>query len=360
MVLLVPSLIQRMKPRSNLERLFRIAAEGSGGRSGYSCQVLVTGVSAVIGLLCQSDIDRARCGSVTMSHTSFGAYAKPDRDYRSACVIDEASDVASRASEVGRQEAIFLKSAEKPQGSARTRYPDDQLEFGPKVFLSVFDLFKIGIGPSSSHTMGPMTAAARFLAEIIEGDWPRPAGVDVDRIGASLHGSLAYTGIGHGTDRAVILGLAGLTPDHRRSGPVGKDRRDDQGREADLAAGPSLLSVRPGHRSGARPQDAAHRPRQRHGLLRLRLVRPAALEAHLLFDRRRLRGVGRGAAAHEVAQRARRTCRQSAVSVCLRRTDARHGRGQRAEHRRHEAGQRSRPSCRAPSSTPGSTASGRR
>ena len=118
--------------------------------------------------------------------------------------------------------------------------------FGPKVFLSVFDLFKIGIGPSSSHTMGPMTAAARFLAEILEGDWPRPAGVDVDRLGASLHGSLAYTGIGHGTDRAVILGLAGLTPDHRRSGPVGKDRRDDQGRQADLAAGPSLLSVRPG------------------------------------------------------------------------------------------------------------------
>ena len=80
------------------------------------------------------------------------------------------------------------------------------------MFLSVFDLFKIGIGPSSSHTMGPMTAAARFLAEIAGGDWPRPAGASVDRLGASLHGSLAYTGIGHGTDRAVILGLAGLTP----------------------------------------------------------------------------------------------------------------------------------------------------
>jgi L-serine dehydratase len=80
------------------------------------------------------------------------------------------------------------------------------------VFLSVFDLFKIGIGPSSSHTMGPMTAAARFLAEIAGDDWPRPAGASVDRISVSLHGSLAYTGIGHGTDRAVILGLAGLTP----------------------------------------------------------------------------------------------------------------------------------------------------
>jgi L-serine dehydratase len=80
------------------------------------------------------------------------------------------------------------------------------------VFLSVFDLFKIGIGPSSSHTMGPMVAAARFLDEIASGDWPRPAGAVVDRLAVSLHGSLAFTGIGHGTDRAVILGLAGETP----------------------------------------------------------------------------------------------------------------------------------------------------
>jgi L-serine dehydratase len=80
------------------------------------------------------------------------------------------------------------------------------------LFLSVFDLFKIGIGPSSSHTMGPMTAAARFLDEIQSGDWPRPSGAKVDRISVSLHGSLAYTGVGHGTDRAVILGLAGETP----------------------------------------------------------------------------------------------------------------------------------------------------
>ncbi|PSJ64466.1 L-serine ammonia-lyase [Kumtagia ephedrae] len=80
------------------------------------------------------------------------------------------------------------------------------------MFLSVFDLFKIGIGPSSSHTMGPMTAARRFLDEVAGSDWPRPAGTRVGRLGASLHGSLAYTGIGHGSDRAVILGLAGETP----------------------------------------------------------------------------------------------------------------------------------------------------
>jgi len=80
------------------------------------------------------------------------------------------------------------------------------------MFLSVFDLYKIGIGPSSSHTMGPMTAAARFLDEVQNGEWPRPAGARVARLAVSLHGSLAFTGIGHGTDRAVILGLAGFTP----------------------------------------------------------------------------------------------------------------------------------------------------
>ncbi|MBP0440804.1 L-serine ammonia-lyase [Tianweitania sediminis] len=80
------------------------------------------------------------------------------------------------------------------------------------MFLSVFDLYKIGIGPSSSHTMGPMTAAARFLQEIQSGDWPRPAGARVLKIRVSLHGSLAFTGIGHGTDRAVVLGLTGFTP----------------------------------------------------------------------------------------------------------------------------------------------------
>src|SRR6218665_1637124 len=81
------------------------------------------------------------------------------------------------------------------------------------MFLSVFDVFKIGIGPSSSHTMGPMTAANRFLEEIRTGDWPRPRGAKVSALKVSLHGSLAFTGIGHGTGRAVILGLCGLAPD---------------------------------------------------------------------------------------------------------------------------------------------------
>ena len=85
------------------------------------------------------------------------------------------------------------------------------------MFLSVFDMFKIGIGPSSSHTMGPMVAAARFLARL-EASPFRAQGLR-----ASLHGSLAFTGQGHATDRAVILGLAGFSPesfDAARAGEV--------------------------------------------------------------------------------------------------------------------------------------------
>ncbi|GHG90619.1 L-serine ammonia-lyase [Pseudodonghicola xiamenensis] len=75
------------------------------------------------------------------------------------------------------------------------------------MFLSVFDMFKVGVGPSSSHTMGPMVAGARFLDRI------RAAPFGVTGLRASLHGSLAFTGVGHATDRATILGLAGFRPD---------------------------------------------------------------------------------------------------------------------------------------------------
>ncbi|MDD9909861.1 MAG: L-serine ammonia-lyase [Ahrensia sp.] len=80
------------------------------------------------------------------------------------------------------------------------------------MFLSVFDLFKIGIGPSSSHTMGPMVAARRFLHLLRDGDWPRPSGSQVARLQVSLHGSLAFTGKGHASDKAICLGLMGLEP----------------------------------------------------------------------------------------------------------------------------------------------------
>lgn len=72
------------------------------------------------------------------------------------------------------------------------------------MFLSVFDMFKVGIGPSSSHTIGPMVAAARFL------DHLRAQPFSVAGVRARLYGSLAFTGVGHATDRATVLGLAGM------------------------------------------------------------------------------------------------------------------------------------------------------
>ncbi|MFT5643397.1 MAG: hypothetical protein ACI83P_000943 [Janthinobacterium sp.] len=71
--------------------------------------------------------------------------------------------------------------------------------------ISGFDLFKIGIGPSSSHTVGPMLAARRFLLEC--GSLLDAIGIEVE-----LYGSLALTGIGHATDKAIMLGLMGETP----------------------------------------------------------------------------------------------------------------------------------------------------
>ncbi len=75
--------------------------------------------------------------------------------------------------------------------------------------ISVFELFKVGIGPSSSHTVGPMKAAAAFANGLAEtGAIDRVASIEV-----RLMGSLAFTGRGHATDKAVILGLSGETPE---------------------------------------------------------------------------------------------------------------------------------------------------
>jgi len=74
--------------------------------------------------------------------------------------------------------------------------------------ISVFDIFKIGIGPSSSHTLGPWRAAQLFLAVLEKGlGWK-----NVQTVQVHLYGSLAKTGKGHGTDQAVILSLAGYDP----------------------------------------------------------------------------------------------------------------------------------------------------
>ncbi len=76
------------------------------------------------------------------------------------------------------------------------------------MHISVFDIFKIGIGPSSSHTVGPMRAARRFAERLdADGELARTASVEVE-----LFGSLGHTGKGHGSDKAVLLGLEGEEP----------------------------------------------------------------------------------------------------------------------------------------------------
>ncbi|WP_185174272.1 L-serine ammonia-lyase [Rothia nasimurium] len=75
--------------------------------------------------------------------------------------------------------------------------------------ISVFEMFSIGIGPSSSHTVGPMRATNRFIAELIDAGTLK----DVTRVHIDLYGSLAATGAGHGTMSAAIKGLAGFVPE---------------------------------------------------------------------------------------------------------------------------------------------------
>lgn len=125
------------------------------------------------------------------------------------------------------------------------------------MFLSVFDMFKVGIGPSSSHTIGPMVAASRFL------DHLRAQPFGVAGVKASLHGSLAFTGVGHATDRATILGLAGFRADdydadkaeieltrmkaEKTITPVGLDTLQfDPNADLEFDYGPAL----PGHANG--------------------------------------------------------------------------------------------------------------
>ncbi len=73
--------------------------------------------------------------------------------------------------------------------------------------ISIFDIFKIGIGPSSSHTVGPMKAAREFVNRL------EPFARKVTKLEVRLYGSLAYTGKGHGTDSAILLGLSGEQPE---------------------------------------------------------------------------------------------------------------------------------------------------
>ncbi len=76
--------------------------------------------------------------------------------------------------------------------------------------ISVFDIYKIGIGPSSSHTVGPMKAGKQFIDDLIAQEKLQ----DITKITVDVYGSLSLTGKGHHTDIAIIMGLAGNTPEH--------------------------------------------------------------------------------------------------------------------------------------------------
>jgi L-serine dehydratase len=135
--------------------------------------------------------------------------------------------------------------------------------------LSVFDIFKIGIGPSSSHTMGPMNAARAFV-QLLE---DRAVLASTTQVSAQLYGSLALTGRGHCTDRAVLLGLEGLAPDTidpavieptlqriRSRGRIRLAGRHEIGFDEPLNVLFHVDQVLPGHSNGMRftAQDADH------------------------------------------------------------------------------------------------------
>lgn len=122
--------------------------------------------------------------------------------------------------------------------------------------LSVFDIFSVGIGPSSSHTVGPMRAAAAFAAEI-------RADVDlrtVTRLQVDLYGSLAATGAGHGTPGAVLLGLEGHAPEtvdpsaaHARVAEIEATGRLQLAQGAELAFSGGDIGVHPRTAMGRHP-----------------------------------------------------------------------------------------------------------
>ena len=151
--------------------------------------------------------------------------------------------------------------------------------------FSVFELFKIGIGPSSSHTVGPMKAAAAFADGLAAtGAIGRVASVEV-----ALLGSLAFTGKGHATDKAVILGFSGQRPDsvepdaaEALAAEVRETKRLKLAGRRSIAFDPATAivfdTVTPAPRH---PEHlAAHRPRRGPSRARRR---------DLALDRRRLR-----------------------------------------------------------------------
>ena len=100
-------------------------------------------------------------------------------------------------------------SGATPTGAATTGHGEEPQLAHPMAYFSALDLFTIGIGPSSSHTVGPMRAALAFVDHLAS----TGRLTDVTRISCSLYGSLGATGLGHGTPDAILAGLAGFRPE---------------------------------------------------------------------------------------------------------------------------------------------------
>ena len=225
------------------------------------------------------------------------------------------------------------------------------------MFLSVFDIFKVGVGPSSSHTVGPMVAAGRFLAALRAGADRIPGAGAPARLGCRLHGSLAFTGKGHATDRAVILGLAGFDPADfdaaargRGAGsgspPTGRHRPARPAGDG-LRRRRATSSSTTGRRCPATPTASCSRPGTRRGNLHMQETYYSVGGGFVLTAReldRPPRGADGPAVPHPFRSAAELLARAAATGL---------------EHRRAAARQRAGAASRRPRSTPASRGSGR-
>ena len=145
--------------------------------------------------------------------------------------------------------------------------------------VSVFDLFKIGIGPSSSHTVGPMRAAARFVER-----WLVEEGRlhDCVRIKAELFGSLALTGKGHAADTAIVAGLAGEIPASTSLASIKAhwDRAEGEGFLYLLGRQRPAVRMAPRHQAHLRPHRQLPRPDPRRRAGRVAALGHALPGAH--------------------------------------------------------------------------------
>lgn len=115
--------------------------------------------------------------------------------------------------------------------------------------LSVLDLFKVGIGPSSSHTVGPMRAASDFIDSVLRSGRI----TDSRRVQIDLFGSLGATGSGHATDTAVMLGLSGFAPDTVETASIAPTIERIREREEIVLAGTHTIAFNPGRDTIFRP-----------------------------------------------------------------------------------------------------------